>query len=367
MNHNECENNTIYNIISELKKNKDKIRIMHVCGTHERTISKYGIRKILPSTIEVISGPGCPVCVTPVEDIDAIIILAKKGFTIITYGDMLRVPGTVESLFSSRSNDINIKMVYSIDDAVKIAIKNSKQKYIFFAIGFETTIPTVANVIKKGLPHNLSIFTSLKLTIPAMKYLINKSSVDAFIAPGHVATIIGTKPFEIFKSLNSPVVISGFEMIDILKSIYLLSIQINNKVNNINKINIENEYKRVVTENGNEIAKRYINEVFDITDANWRGIGVIKNSGLVFKKEYEEFDAKKKYKYLYEEELINLKYTTKYNNINKKCICSKIITGKDIPSNCTLFMKFCTPSNPIGACMVSDEGTCFNWYKYRNR
>ena len=350
-------------IINKLNEYKENIRIMHICGTHERTISQYGIRSILPNNINVLSGPGCPVCVTPVEDIDIIILLAKKGFKIITYGDMLRVPGTNGSLFDARENGANIEMVYSIDDAIRISTVNKDKKIIFFAIGFETTIPTVANVIKRGIPKNMTIYTSLKLTPPAMEYLIKESKVDAFIAPGHVATITGLSPFKIFETLNYPVVISGFEMLDILKSIYLLLLQINEKKNN-NHIKIINEYKRCVTNDGNKIAIELINDVFDIIDSEWRGIGFIKNSGLKMKKKYINIDAKIKYRDLYYNDLkkIHVLNKKKINN----CICNEILTGKKTPNSCPLFKKQCNPKNPIGACMVSDEGMCFNWYKYRN-
>lgn len=357
---NETRSKNIYKIINELNKNKEKIRIMHICGTHERTISKYGIRSLLPQSIEVLSGPGCPVCVTPIEDIDSIIILAKKGYIIITYGDMLRVPGTFESLLQARSDGARVEMVYSIDDAITIANKNKNEKYIFFAIGFETTIPTVSIVIKRGLPQNLTIYSSLKLTPSAMTYLIRESNVDAFIAPGHVATIIGIEPFKIFTKLNYPVAITGFEMYDVLKAIYLLKQQIENKKNNM-EIKIENEYSRVVGYNGNIIAIKLIDEVFDITDSNWRGIGCIKNSGLKIKKKYHSIDAKILYKNLYIKELLKIKSSYKKET---SCICSKILTGKAIPDECPLFMNRCNQSNPIGACMVSDEGMCFNWYKY---
>ena len=350
-------------IIEEINKNKENIKIMHICGTHERTISQYGIRSILPKNISILSGPGCPVCVTPVDDIDTIIILAKKGFKIITYGDMLRVPGTKESLFDARESGANVEMVYSIDDAIKIANKNNDENIIFFAIGFETTIPTVANVIKKGIPKNMSIFTSLKLTPPAMEYLIKESKVDAFIAPGHVATITGIEPFRIFETLNYPVVISGFEMIDILQSIFLLILKLKDKKNH-KKTKVFNEYKRCVSEKGNLIAMNLIKDVFDITDSEWRGIGIIKNSGLKIKDKYSIYDAKIKYKDLYYNDLKKIHAIV--NKKNNLCICNEILTGKNTPNNCPMFKKQCNPKNPIGACMVSDEGMCFNWYKFRN-
>lgn len=359
---NKINNNSekINKIIEKLRKNNSNIKIMHICGTHERTIAKFGIRSLLPKSINILSGPGCPVCVTPEEDIDAVIILSKKGYNILTYGDMLRVPGSEESLFDARSDGANIDMVYSIDDAIKIALKNENKKYIFFAIGFETTIPTVACVIKKGLPNNLTIYPSLKLTIPAINYLIRETKVDAFIAPGHVATIIGKEPFNIFENLNYPVVIAGFEMEDVLKAILLLTLQMKDKNNN-KKITVQNEYSRCVNDNGNKIALNLIDEVFDVIDSNWRGIGIINNSGLNIKEKYKKYNAKVLYENLYKKELKDMNKKSK----NKKCICHEILTGKNTPEKCPMFLTSCTPLTPIGACMVSDEGMCFNWYKYR--
>ncbi len=354
--------NNSQKIIEILNKNKKKIRIMHICGTHERTISKYGIRSLLPESIEILSGPGCPVCVTPNEDIDSVIILSKKGYIILTYGDMLRVQGTHESLFNARSNGANVEMVYSIDDAIKISMENPRNKYIFFSIGFETTIPIIGNSIKKGLPSNLSIYLSMKLTIPAMEFLILDTNIDGFIAPGHVATIIGTKKFESSKLKNYPIVISGFEMDDILKSIFMLKIEIDKTKNNL-ETKVQNEYSRCVRDYGNEIASKVIDDIFDIVDSEWKGIGTIKKSGIKMKDKYKEYDAKEKYKNEYQNELMNIKNNS---NKNKKCICSKILTGKALPSDCSLFINYCNPLNPIGACMVSDEGMCFNWYIYRN-
>lgn len=345
-------------LIEKIKENPKPARIMHICGTHERTIAKFGLRSLLPKSIEVLSGPGCPVCVTPDDDIDAAVILAKKGLTIVTFGDMLRVPGTEESLFDARSAGSDIRMVYSIDDAVKLAYENPDKQFVFFAIGFETTIPMTAAAVKRGVPKNFSVFTSLKRTPPAMEFLIRDISVDAFIAPGHVATITGIAPFSMFKKKKYPVVVAGFEAYDVLYAILLLQNQLK-----AGTYNIENAYPRAVKDEGNKIALKLMDEIFEISDSEWRGLGIIPESSLVFKKEYADIDARKKYKNLYEKDLKELQTIRK--NKRKNCICADILTGKATPAECSVFGKRCTPSAPIGPCMVSDEGMCYSWYRYR--
>ena len=347
-------------LLEKINDHPKPARIMHICGTHERTISKFGIRSLLPPEIEVLSGPGCPVCVTPDDDIDAAVILAKAGVAVVTFGDMLRVPGTEESLFDARAEGADVRMVYSIDDAVKMAEAEPDREFVFFSIGFETTIPTVAAVVRRGLPPNMSLYTSLKLTPPAMDLLIGDIRVDAFIAPGHVATITGTAPFASFEKAGYPVVVAGFESYDILYAVWLLEKQMKE-----GRAVVENAYPRAVRPEGNRIALKITDEVFDTADSEWRGLGVIPRSGLVLKEKYDAFNASKKYAALLDAELPRLRDIRR--NKKKNCICAVILTGKATPAQCPVFGKKCTPSTPIGPCMVSDEGMCHNWYKYNRQ
>ncbi|WNY27058.1 hydrogenase formation protein HypD [Methanolapillus ohkumae] len=344
-------------LIETISKEPKAARIMHICGTHERTISKFGIRSLLPPEIEVLSGPGCPVCVTPDNDIDTAIILAKKGLTVVTFGDMLRVPGTEESLFDARAEGADVRMVYSIDDAVKIANENPEKKIVFLAIGFETTIPTTAAAILRGLPSNFYIFTSLKLTPPAIDLLIQDINVDAFIAPGHVAVITGTAPFSSFEKMGYPVVVAGFESYDILLAVAMLQKQLKEGA-----AKIENAYPRAVKAEGNKIALKMMDDVFDVSDSDWRGLGTIPNSGFVLKEKYKDHNAAILFYDLYKDELTRLEEVRKKKK--KNCICATILTGKATPEKCPMFKKACTPSTPVGPCMVSDEGMCHSWYKY---
>lgn len=344
-------------LIAAIAEDPKPARIMHICGTHERTIAKYGIRSLLPEGIDVLSGPGCPVCVTPDDDIDTAIILAKKGLTVVTFGDMLRVPGTEESLFDSRADGADVRMVYSINDAVKIAEEHPEKEIVFFSIGFETTIPTTAAAVLHGFPTNFSIYTSLKLTPPAINLLVQDINVDAFIAPGHVAVITGTVPYDEFAAAGYPIAVAGFESYDILLGIKMLLDQLKNGT-----AVVENAYIRAVKTEGNVIAQKMMGDVFDVSDVEWRGLGIIPGSGLILKDKYKEYDAAKRYKDLYAADLEKMREIR--GKKKKHCICATILTGKATPADCPMFEKACKPSNPIGPCMVSDEGMCHSWYKY---
>ena len=345
-------------LIERIKSSEVSLRIMHVCGTHERTIAKYGLRTVLPQNIEVISGPGCPVCVTPEEDINIAIVLAKSGATVVTFGDMMRVSGSAESLLDVKSEGADLRMVYSIDDAVALAEKKPELEVVFFGIGFETTVPANAAALLKDTPENFSLFVSQKQTPPAINLLASDTNVDAFIVPGHVATIIGTKPFEPLAEKGFPVVVSGFEAGDVLFGINLLQMQIEKGISRV-----DNGYPRVVKPEGNTIALKMMNEVFESSGSEWRGIGNIEDSGLVLRKEFEEKDAVKKYEDLYSAPLAEIREKAEKKN-KKRCICAAILTGKAKPSQCPNFRKECTPKNPSGPCMVSQEGMCYNWFKY---
>ncbi|AKB74269.1 [NiFe] hydrogenase metallocenter assembly protein HypD [Methanosarcina lacustris Z-7289] len=345
-------------LLERIKDSEVSLRIMHVCGTHERTIAKYGLRNLLPERIEVISGPGCPVCVTPEEDINIALALAKSGVTIVTFGDMMRVPGSAESLLDVKSEGADVRMVYSIDDAIVLAEKKPELEVVFFGIGFETTVPSNAAALLRNTPENFSLFASQKQTPPAINFLASDTNVDAFIAPGHVATIIGTEPFEPLAENGFPVVVSGFEAGDILLGINLLQDQVEKGISRV-----DNGYPRAVKPEGNQIAQKIMDRVFETSDSEWRGIGKIEASGLVLRKEFEEKDAAKKYEDLYASALEDVRKKAERKD-KKRCICAAILTGKAKPSQCPNFGESCTPKSPAGPCMVSQEGMCYNWFKY---
>ncbi|MFX0008785.1 MAG: hydrogenase formation protein HypD [Candidatus Hermodarchaeota archaeon] len=330
-----------------------KVKLMHVCGTHEHTISKYGLRTLLPKEIEVLSGPGCPVCVCPAADIDKAIELGKRKDTIITtFGDMIRVPSTNLSLAELKANGADVRIVYGPHDATKIARENPKKEVVFFAIGFETTVPTVGFELMNDPPSNFSVICAHKLIPAALELLISQSQlkIDGFISPGHVSTIIGLKPFKLFSdAYKVPNVVAGFEPNDVLLGIMMLLKEIKEK-----KYETLNEYSRVVKPEGNIKAQQIISEVFDSVSSPWRGIGRILDGGLAIKKKYQEFDADKKFN-------IQIK---KAQDIPPGCSCHLVMVGKIYPYECKLFREQCTPLNPIGPCMVSMEGTCSIYYKY---
>jgi hydrogenase expression/formation protein HypD len=342
--------NSINKVIKELAK---PVKLIHICGTHEHTISKYGLRTLLPKEIEVLSGPGCPVCVCPAADIDKVVELGKQENTIITtFGDMIRVPATNISLAELKAKGADVRIVYGPNDAVKIARENPKKEVIFFAIGFETTVPLIGYELKSEPPSNFSVICAHKLIPAALELLMSQSQlkIDGFISPGHVSTIIGLKPYEIFsQGYKIPNVISGFEPNDVLVSILMLLRQVKEK-----NYDTLNEYSRVVKPEGNIIAQKIIDDVFKPVTSPWRGIGRVYEGGLVIKEKYQDFDADKKFDIKIE----------KSQDIPPGCSCHLVMVGKLYPYDCQLFRKECTPINPIGPCMVSMEGTCSIYYKY---
>ncbi|MBU1147851.1 MAG: hydrogenase formation protein HypD [Candidatus Omnitrophica bacterium] len=338
--------------IFEKARGLDSVNLMEVCGTHTMSICKSGIREMLPEHINLISGPGCPVCVSPKSYIDKAIAFSRLPDVILaTFGDMLKVPGSNSSLAEERANGSNVKVVYSCLDAVDIAEKAPDKKVIFLGIGFETTSPTVAASIvyahKKKL-KNFFVYSGHKIIPPAMKMLVadNDINIHGFICPAHVSAIIGTLPY---KAINIPCVIAGFEPLDILQGILMLVEQLAS-----GETKVENQYKRIVKDHGNKKALDLLKDVFKVEDSDWRGIGVLPKSGMKLSKRYSMFDA--------EEEFHLPKIKTMPD---KGCICGSILKGIKKPSECALFAKKCTPEKPQGACMVSSEGTCAAYYKYR--
>ncbi|MGQ4891513.1 MAG: hydrogenase formation protein HypD [Candidatus Njordarchaeia archaeon] len=344
----------IEKVAGSLKNTMDeKINIMHVCGTHEHTITFYGIRNILPENIELIAGPGCPVCVVPAEDIDNAISLALDGIPIYTFGDMVRVPGSKSSLYKARAEGGDIRVVYGFHDAIKDFTNRGEKEAVFFAAGFETTAPTFAAPIAEGkVPHGLSLLTAFRITVPITRYVLSlpQHKIHGVIAPGHVSVITGASAWSFLpRESNIPVVIAGFEPIDVLLAIYHILKMIHDS-----KAEIVNEYKRIVTWDGNVVAKKYLEKAFNVTTGRWRGIGDIKDSAWILKERFSSFDTRVKY---------NLKQE-KSIEMPPACRCADVILGLAKPTDCPLFGSACTPSSPIGPCMVSSEGTCSIWYKY---
>lgn len=329
------------------------VKICHVCGTHEWTISHYGLRALLPESVDVIAGPGCPVCIVPAAEIDEAINLAlEKNVTIVTFGDLVRVPASEMSLQDAKARGGDIRVVYSVSDAVKMAEKEPNRDFVFFAVGFETTAPSTAVEILKKPPCNLSFLVSHRLIPPAMELLLGVGDlhIDGFIAPGHVSTIIGMKPYEMFpRAYRMPTVVAGFEPLDVLFAVSMLLQQIKNK-----EAKLENEYSRVVAWDGNVKAQKLMAQVFDVVDGNWRGLGRVPASALALKKEYSEYDARSKY---------NVKVVGA-RDLLPGCLCHLVMIGKIKPPECSLYMKQCTPQTPKGACMVSIEGTCRIWARH---
>ena len=335
-----------------------RTRIMEVCGTHTMAIARSGIKSMLPKNIKLLSGPGCPVCVTPPELIDAVLELSSRpGIVIATYGDMMRVPGSRpgDDLTRRRAGGARVEVVYSPVDAVALAERESGAEVVFLGVGFETTAPGTAAAVltakEKGL-KNFSVFTMLKTVEPALRALIASEgfNIQGFLCPGHVATIIGERGFEFLpRDFSLPAVISGFEPEDILGSVYLLLRQIAE-----GRAELQNEYRRAVAPDGNPAARAIMDRCFEPCADIWRGLGEIEGSGLALREELADFDARRRFG-------IELRPAA----LHSACRCGEIIKGALEPRDCPLFGKRCTPEDPVGPCMVSSEGACAASYKYQ--
>ena len=334
-------------------------RLMEVCGTHTMAIAKSGIRSMLPEKVKLLSGPGCPVCVTPPQVIDAVLELAMgPEITIATYGDMVRVPGSRpgDSLQRRRALGAKLLVVYSPVDAVEYAKENPDREVVFLGVGFETTAPGTAAAVltaKEEKVKNFSVLSMLKTVEPALRALMKTEdfSVQGFLCPGHVGTIIGEKGFAFLpEEYQMPAVIAGFEPENILLSVYLLLRQIAE-----GRPRVENQYKRAVSPKGNVLAQNMIGRCLEPRADLWRGLGRIENSGLGFRAEFSDFDAEKKFSIRYGEE-----------TGPSACRCGDVICGRISPSRCPMFGKRCTPEDPVGPCMVSSEGACAAAYKYQS-
>lgn len=331
------------------------LNFMEVCGTHTMSIARYGIKSLLPENIKLLSGPGCPVCVTSNKDIDLIIKYADfPDVIVVTFGDMFKVPGSYSSLAKEKAKGKDIRLIYSPIDALNIAKENSNKKIIFMGIGFETTAPTIAAVILEAERQNIRNFyvlSAFKVVPDVLEILVNDPllKLNGLICPGHLSIITGTEIYEVLaRKYKIPCVVTGFEPLDILRGIYLLL-----KQNIDGAAKVENEYSRAVTKEGNIIAMKMLFDVFEVTSSNWRGIGDIPKSGLKLKDKYAKFDIEK---------ILPVKIDKIFENPG--CICGQILRGIKEPLDCKLFKTVCNPENPVGACMVSSEGTCAAYYKY---
>jgi hydrogenase expression/formation protein HypD len=341
--------------IWQISKEMSPVKFMEVCGTHTMSIARFGLRHLLPKNVELISGPGCPVCVTSNSFLDHAIALSRlPNITITTFGDLMRVPGSTSSLEREKAEGQNIEVVYSTLDALQIAEQNPNEQVIFLGIGFETTVPTIAAAVilaKQKNTKNFSVLCAHKTMPKPMEILASEKNValDGFICPAHVTAIIGTKAYHFLaEKYHKACAVTGFEPVDIMQGILLLLKQCKN-----NTKQVDNQYARVATFEGNSEALKIIKEVFRPCDAEWRGIGNIPGSGLMFKSVYKKFDASDRFK-----------VEVEIKRDHPGCICGKVMTGTHRPYDCKLFGSICTPENPVGACMVSSEGTCAAYYKY---
>lgn len=345
----------VLEIAKKIKEISTKpINLMEVCGGHTMAIQKFGIPHLLPKTVRLLSGPGCPVCVSSRKFIDHAVALSRLPEVIITtFGDLIRVPGSSTSLDLEKAAGADIRMVYSVLEALEIAEKNPNNKIVFLGIGFETTTPgSAAGIIKAhrdGL-KNFFLLSAHKIMPPAMGALIDEGvNIDGYIGPGHVSTIAGTEMYrDIAEKYKLGVAIAGFEPIDLLQAIYMLVQQFEN-----DDPKVEIAYRRVVKPEGNPKARAMVDEVFEPRDDWWRGLGILEKSGLALKPKYAELDAEKMLPAEIEETIEP-----------KGCICGEVLKGLKKPKDCKLFGKACTPQNPVGACMVSSEGSCHAYYRY---
>jgi len=345
--------------LAETLKNfplEENIYIMEVCGTHTVEFFRTGVRSLFPKHLHLIDGPGCPVCVTPNEYLDRAIEIGKQYHPIIaTFGDMMKVPSSYSSLKEEKAKGMDITVVYSPFDAVEIAAKNPDREVMFVNIGFETTAPGEAQAIleakERGI-KNFSILCGNKLTVPAVEALLQlgETKIDGFILPGHVSTVIGAAPWkDIPQKYHKPSVVAGFETGDLLMGTLMLLELITEGKNDV----LLNEYTRAVKENGNPKAIEAMYTVFDVCDANWRGIGIIPGSGLCLREEFADFDAERKFP-----------VTPPPSKEPKGCRCGDILRGMALPPDCPLFGRACRPERPVGPCMVSAEGACAAYYIY---
>ncbi|MFW6458165.1 MAG: hydrogenase formation protein HypD [Halodesulfurarchaeum sp.] len=332
----------------------EPVTVMHVCGSHEQAIAKYGLRSLLPPGLSVRMGPGCPVCVTNMPEVDEAVAIAEQGATVATYGDMFKVPGTKKSLADARADGADVVVVYSASEAVELAAANPDREVVFFATGFETTAAPTAAILAGDPPSNFSVLSAHKYVPPAMEVVAEMPDVDVdgFLAAGHAATITGYGLFDPFvEKYGLPIVVGGFEPVDVLLGVERLLEYIQ-----AGEAGLENAYPRCVTEAGNESALKTMWSVFETTSGEWRGIAEIPDANLVLREEHAEYDARERFDVDAD--------VSGADPLTEQCICGDIMAGKADPDECELFGEECTPRDPVGACMVSSEGTCKIWLEY---
>ncbi len=346
-------------IMKKLEEMNLRLTLMHVCGTHQDTLIRFGLDSEFKRVgVDIRQGPGCPVCVTPPGEIEEILALARAGITVAVFGDVMKVPGEKGCLNDAKAEGADVRIVFGIDDAVALA-KNSLKDVVFMGIGFETTAPTTASALLSDPPQNFSVLSCHRTVPPALEAIANMGEIrlDGMIEPGHVSTIIGTKPYEFLsKKYHMPQVVAGFEPLDLMMGVFMIAKQVKE-----GRAEVENEYTRVVHPEGNPAALKVMNDAFEATDVLWRGFPVIKKSGLGVRRKLAKHDARSRY-----EDLLSPVRAREFLEA-KGCRCGEMLRGILTSEECSLFARTCTPSTPIGPCMVSKEGSCYISYRYRSK
>jgi hydrogenase expression/formation protein HypD len=349
---------TAKKVLASIKDMGLENKFMHVCGTHQDTIVRFGLEELLADAgVEICQGPGCPVCVTTSKEIADAITLARNGVTITAFGDMMRVPTTIGSLFDAKADGADVRIVYSIEDAVRMASEQSKP-LVFVAVGFETTAPSTCVPLKKELPKNFSIYSCHRICPPILEAIFDmgETKMNGMIMPGHVAVITGVDPFHTFSErFHVPQVVAGFEPLDILMAAYMLTKQIYE-----GRAEVENEYTRLVKEHGNPIARKLMEDTFVAVDRDWRGFPVIPKSALALKPEFSDYDTNVVHKDI-------IAKTPEVEAEAKGCKCGEVLRGLIRSEECPMFGTACKPSSPKGPCMVSEEGNCSIAYRFSSK
>ena len=335
------------------------LTLMHVCGTHQDTLIRFGLDGEFKRVgVDIRQGPGCPVCVTPPGEVEEVMALARAGVTITAFGDLMKVPGENESLNDIKAEGGDVRVVFGVDDAVELA-RRSDREVVFVGIGFETTAPTTAAALLADPPDNFSVLSCHRTVPPALRAIASMGEVrlDGMIQPGHVSTIIGTRPYEFLsKDGGIPQVVAGFEPLDLMMAVYMLAVQ-----RRKGTAEVQNEYSRVVKRDGNAAALKTMDDVFEPSDVPWRGFSIIPGSGLSVREELEEHDARKRF-----EDVVGPVRKKEYRE-PEGCRCGEMLRGILESEQCPLFGRECTPATPVGPCMVSREGSCYISYRYRGR
>ena len=346
-------------VLDKLESMGLDLTVMHVCGTHQDTLMRFGLdTEFRRVGVDIRQGPGCPVCVTPPKEVEEVLALARAGVAVAAFGDVMKVPGEEGSLNDAKAEGADVQIVFGVDDAVALA-RRSKKEVVFMGIGFETTAPTTASAILSDPPDNFSVISCHRTVPPALAAIAGMGEVrlQGMIQPGHVSTIIGTKPYEFLsKQYRIPQVVAGFEPLDLLMAVYMLARQVQE-----GRAEVENEYTRVVHREGNPTAVKAIDDVFEPSDVLWRGFPVIPGSGLALRRRFEAHDARRRF-----EDLLRPVEEKEYGEV-EGCRCGEMLRGILTSEECPLFGNACTPATPMGPCMVSREGSCYIAHRYRKK